>query len=81
MLQDAIDKIRSVLDAFLSRYPLCYGYWQKYATAENRLTDASAAEAVLERGVASTPYSTELWVFYVNWKRNQPDRDGSQVRG
>ena len=76
-MQDAIDRIRPVFDAFLARFPLCYGYWQKYVTAESKLADAAAAERVLERGVASTPYSLDLWLFYTAWKRKQPLAEGA----
>jgi pre-mRNA-processing factor 39 len=64
-LQDDPQHIRSAYDAFLAEFPLCYGYWKRYAEAERRHGSAEAAAAVYERGVAATPYSTELWVAYV----------------
>lgn len=65
-LQDDVQHIRSAYDAFLAEFPLCYGYWKRYAEAERRHGSSEAAAAVLERGVAATPYSTELWVAYAN---------------
>eukprot|EP00882_Tetradesmus_deserticola_P022185 GHRQ01024077.1.p2 GENE.GHRQ01024077.1~~GHRQ01024077.1.p2 ORF type:complete len:199 (+),score=63.65 GHRQ01024077.1:1339-1935(+) len=63
-LQDDVQHIRAAYDAFLAEYPLCYGYWKRYAEAEQRHGSSEAAAAVYERGVAATPYSTELWVAY-----------------
>jgi pre-mRNA-processing factor 39 len=64
-LQDDFQHIRSAYDAFLAEFPLCYGYWKRYAESERRHGSTEAAAAVYERGVAATPYSTELWVAYV----------------
>ena len=79
-LQDAIQHIRAAYDAFLAEYPLCYGYWKKYAEAERRhgsseadaaggsgsssAAGVAAATAVYQRGVAAVPHSAELWVAY-----------------
>jgi hypothetical protein len=65
-LQDDVQHVRSAYDAFLAEFPLCYGYWKRYAEAERRHGSTDAAAAVYERGVAATPYSTELWVAYVS---------------
>jgi hypothetical protein len=63
-LQDELSQIRTAFDAFLVEYPLCYGYWKKYAEAERRHGNIEAATAVYQRGVAATPYSTDLWLAY-----------------
>lgn len=34
--QGDIQHLRAAYDAFLARFPLCYGYWKKYAEAERR---------------------------------------------
>uniref|UniRef100_A0A8C6U805 Pre-mRNA-processing factor 39 n=1 Tax=Neogobius melanostomus TaxID=47308 RepID=A0A8C6U805_9GOBI len=34
------------LEAFLARYPLCYGYWKKFADLERRAGNGSKAEEV-----------------------------------
>lgn len=62
--QDDINRLRSTYDAFFVLYPLCFGYWKKYAEAERRHGSIEAATAVYERGCAATPYSTDLWVAY-----------------
>ena len=62
--QADVDKTREVFDGFLARYPLCYAYWRQYANAV--AAQGGDAEEVLERGVAATPYSTDLWLEYVD---------------
>ena len=63
-LQKDISKVREVFDDFLAKYPLCYGYWMQYVGAEVSSGDKCAD--VLERGVAATPYSIELWLYYID---------------
>lgn len=75
-----MDKVRQVMDAFLAKYPLCYGYWQKYANSESSLGTPASAEAVLERGVTASPSSLELWNHFITWKRKQPDVSDDSVR-
>lgn len=70
-MQADIDRIREVYDAFLSEFPLCYGYWKKYADAEARSGSLDHAAHVYERGVASIPYSIDLWGHFAMFKQNQ----------
>ena len=70
-LQGDIERVREVYDAFLAEFPLCYGYWKKYADAEARLGSLEHAAHVYERGVASIPYSIDLWGHYAMFKQNQ----------
>jgi hypothetical protein len=77
-LQGNILHVREVLDEFLSKYPLCYGYWQQYATAEAQHGDR--AKEVYEQGVAATPYSIDLWIYYLEWLRKQEDTTPEAVR-
>ncbi|CAM6049368.1 unnamed protein product, partial [Sphagnum compactum] len=37
MYYDNILKIQAAYDTFLAEFPLCYGYWKKYADHEVRL--------------------------------------------
>jgi pre-mRNA-processing factor 39 len=67
-LQGDIARIREVYDSFLAQYPLCFGYWKKYADAEGRHASADAAAAVYERGVAAIPYSVDFWGHYAAFK-------------
>ncbi|KAK9840998.1 hypothetical protein WJX81_004975 [Elliptochloris bilobata] len=59
-----IAQLRAVYDGFLAEYPLCYGYWKKYADAEQRHSSPEAAAAVFERGVAAVAHSVDLWNHY-----------------
>jgi pre-mRNA-processing factor 39 len=67
MLQGDLGKLREAYDEFLSEYPLCYGYWKKYADSEHKHGSTEMAKAVIERGVAAVPNSVELWVHYSNY--------------
>ncbi len=79
--QDHLEKLRAVYDAFLALYPLCYGYWKKYADAElKRGGSAETAAAVYERGVASVPYSVDLWGHYAAFKQAQEGSSADDVR-
>eukprot|EP00798_Chlamydomonas_sp_ICE-L_P021455 gene21455-28424_t len=72
---DEIERIRKVFEDFLKYFPLCYGYWKKYADAEGRhgKGDSSRCIAVFERGVAATPYSIDLWGHYATYKKSISD--------
>ncbi|CAN1270170.1 Pre-mRNA-processing factor 39-1 [Linum perenne] len=79
-LQDKIPKIRGVYDAFLAEFPLCYGYWKKYADHEARLGDMDKVVEVYERAVldrlferglayVGTDYlSHPLWDKYIEYE-------------
>jgi pre-mRNA-processing factor 39 len=41
--QGDIVAVRAAYDAFLCEYPLCYGYWKRYAEAERRHGSSSAS--------------------------------------
>ncbi|KAL3154174.1 hypothetical protein ABBQ32_013692 [Trebouxia sp. C0010 RCD-2024] len=69
MLQGDIGRMRPVYDAFLAEYPLCYGYWKKYADAEAKYVSMQEASVVYDRGVAAVPYSVELWGHYAMHKQ------------
>ncbi|KAM9376534.1 pre-mRNA-processing factor 39 [Pholidichthys leucotaenia] len=57
---------RQALQAFLVRYPLCYGYWKKFADLERRSGDNSKAEEVCIQGLQAIPLSVDLWIHYIN---------------
>ncbi|XP_075902884.1 pre-mRNA-processing factor 39 [Nelusetta ayraudi] len=57
---------RRALEAFLSRYSLCYGYWKKYTDLERRAGDNDKAEEVCVRGLKVIPLSVDLWIHYIN---------------
>jgi pre-mRNA-processing factor 39 len=64
-LSDA-DHGREAYDAFLFRYPYCYGYWKKYADFEKRLGQKEKCMAVFELGIKAIPLSADLWLHYLN---------------
>lgn len=68
-LQGDIGRIRPVYDAFLAEYPLCYGYWKKYADAEAKYVSLQEASLVYDRGVAAVPYSVDLWGHFALHKQ------------
>ncbi|XP_028271850.1 pre-mRNA-processing factor 39 isoform X2 [Parambassis ranga] len=57
---------RRSLEAFLARYPLCYGYWKKFADLERRAGYNNKAEEVCIRGLQAIPLSVDLWIHYIN---------------
>jgi pre-mRNA-processing factor 39 len=59
-----ISKIRKVYDAFLAEFPLCFGYWKKYADHEGHLDGVSKVIEVYERAVLAVTYSVDIWVNY-----------------
>jgi hypothetical protein len=77
-IQGDLEKIREVCDEFLGKYPLCYAYWKQYAKAEADL--GGHAESVLNRGVAATPYSIDLWLDYIERTNNNSAASVDDVR-
>lgn len=63
-VQDNILKIRRVYDAFLAEFPLCYGYWKKYADHESRVGSMDKVVEVYERAVQGVTYSVDIWLHY-----------------
>nr|XP_057919167.1 pre-mRNA-processing factor 39 isoform X2 [Doryrhamphus excisus] len=66
---------RRALAAFLARYPLCYGYWKKYADLERRAGNDDKASAVCVQGLRSIPLSVDLWIHYINLLLGTLDMD------
>ncbi|KAI4301036.1 hypothetical protein L6164_034355 [Bauhinia variegata] len=62
--EDNILKIRKVYDTFLAEFPLCYGYWKKYADHEARLGSVDKVVEVYERAVQGVTYSVDMWLHY-----------------
>lgn len=55
---------REKYQAFLSRYPNCYGFWQKYAEYEKKMGNMNDAKGVWEKGIINIPLSIDLWLGY-----------------
>lgn len=64
LFHDEIEKICLVYDSFLSEFPLCYGYWRKYADHMTRLCVIDEAVEVFERAVQSATFCVGVWVDY-----------------
>jgi pre-mRNA-processing factor 39 len=64
----AITATRQIFDTFLSKFPLFFGYWKKYADLEFSIAGTEAAEMVYERGCASITNSVDLWKDYCGFK-------------
>ncbi|KAF3436089.1 hypothetical protein FNV43_RR23181 [Rhamnella rubrinervis] len=62
--ENNILKIRKVYDAFLAEFPLCYGYWKKYADHETNLGSIDKVVEVYERAVQGVTYSVDIWLHY-----------------
>lgn len=60
----SIVKIEKAYDVFLGEFPLCYGYWKKYADHETKLGSPEKTVDVYERAVKSVTYSVDIWMHY-----------------
>ncbi len=67
----AIEDGREAYDAFLHRYPYCYGYWKKYADLEKRKGTPEKCMSVFERGISAIPLSADLWIHYLNHVKSE----------
>ncbi|VAH29455.1 unnamed protein product [Triticum turgidum subsp. durum] len=56
--------ISLVYDTFLLEFPLCHGYWIKYAAHKARLCTYDDVVGVYEQAVQAVPHCTDLWVSY-----------------
>ncbi|KAH7440208.1 hypothetical protein KP509_04G096600 [Ceratopteris richardii] len=73
---EAPDRIHRVYDKFLEEFPLCYGYWKKYADHEIRWGSHQSTIAVYERAVQAVTYSVDIWTHYCSYfisKQEDPD--------
>ncbi|KAF2282812.1 hypothetical protein GH714_043103 [Hevea brasiliensis] len=66
---DNIEKICLAYDSFLSKFPLCYGYWRKYINHKIRLCTVDKVVEAFERAVLSATYSVDMWIDYCNFGR------------
>ncbi|CAN6875434.1 unnamed protein product [Brassica oleracea] len=61
---DDIEKLCLVYDAFLLEFPLCHGYWRKYAYHKMQLCTLDDAVDVFERAIQAATYSLVVWLDY-----------------
>ncbi|KAF9994893.1 hypothetical protein BGZ79_000328 [Entomortierella chlamydospora] len=75
--QANISNVRTIYDAFLNQFPLCFGYWKKYSDLEFLAKGVEGAIEIFERGVKSISNSVDLWVQYCSFviEHKPDDRD------
>merc|ERR1719348_467600 len=56
-----LDDGEEAFNAFLKRYPYCYGYWKKFADFEKRNGTPEKVMEVFAKGTNAIPLSTDLW--------------------
>ncbi|KAI3870204.1 hypothetical protein MKX03_025800 [Papaver bracteatum] len=78
--EDYISKIEKVYDAYLAEFPLCYGYWKKYADHVARLASVDKVLEVYERAVVSVTYSVDIWLHYCVFSMSLNNEDPETVR-
>ncbi|CAH1760689.1 1715_t:CDS:10, partial [Entrophospora sp. SA101] len=79
--QETIANMRNVFDQFLAKFPLCFGYWKKYADFEFMIQGPLEAEKIYERGVEAIPNSVDLWTQYCSFKIEHYPDDIEGIRG
>ena len=66
-------------DSFLLEFPLCQGYWRKYAAHKARLCTIDKVVEVFERAVQSATFCVGVWVDYCTFAVSAYE-DPSDVR-
>nr|XP_024363656.1 pre-mRNA-processing factor 39-like isoform X2 [Physcomitrium patens] len=77
---EVISKIEKAYDAFLAQFPLCYGYWKKYADNEAKLGSSEKVVDVYERAVKAVTYSVDMWMNYCIYAMEKFE-DPEAIRG
>lgn len=71
---------RMAYSTFLEFYPLCYGYWKKYANFEKRNNNIHEFEKVLENSLSAIPISVDLWIYYMTYLRTERYDEEHHIR-
>nr|XP_018912524.1 PREDICTED: pre-mRNA-processing factor 39-like [Bemisia tabaci] len=79
-MESNVEHAREAYDAFLARYPYCYGYWRKYADFEKRKGSREHCEQVFVSGLSAIPLSVDLWLHYLNYFRTTYPEDEVGIR-
>ncbi|CAG8498727.1 16173_t:CDS:10 [Acaulospora morrowiae] len=79
--QENITNMRNVFDQFLAKFPLCFGYWKKYADFEFNVQGPVEAEKIYERSVAAIANSVDLWTQYCAFKIEHYPDNVEEIRG
>ncbi|XP_027919357.1 uncharacterized protein LOC114177943 isoform X2 [Vigna unguiculata] len=62
-----VDKICLVYNNFLSKFPLCHGYWRKYAAHMTCISTTDKVVEVFEKAVLAATYSVGVWFDYCSF--------------
>jgi len=65
---------------FLQEYPLCYGYWKKYADSALKHRGIEAAIGIYERGLEAVHNSVDLWCHYLTFRMTKATDDPPVTR-
>lgn len=71
---------RIAFDKFLDLYPLCHGYWKKYANIERRNNNLDEFEKVIKNGLIAIPISVDLWIYYMTYLRTERSDEVEHIR-
>ncbi|KAI8360944.1 hypothetical protein B0O80DRAFT_436309 [Mortierella sp. GBAus27b] len=74
-----ISNVRTIYDAFLTQFPLCFGYWKKYSDLEFMARGEEGAVEIFERGVKSISNSVDLWVQYCSFVMDHKPDDQDAI--
>ncbi|XP_024366580.1 pre-mRNA-processing factor 39-1 isoform X4 [Physcomitrium patens] len=77
---EVLSKVEKTYDAFLAEFPLCYGYWKKYADHELKLGSSEKVVDVYERAVKAVTYSVDMWMNYCTYAMEKFE-DPEAIRG
>jgi len=78
--QNIVVNARMAYSKFLELYPLCYGYWKKYANFEKRNNNIPEFKKVLENGLSAIPRSVDLWIYYMSYLRLERSNEKEHIR-
>lgn len=70
--RQVLDVSRSVFDKLLTKYPLLFGYWIKYAQLEQQYGDGN--KSIYERAINAFPNSIELWTQYLDLQEDDREK-------
>ena len=57
-------QLREAYNNLLSAWPLCYGYWKRFADFEVEQGSVERASEVYERALVLGSYCVEIWAHY-----------------
>eukprot|EP00742_Colponemidia_sp_Colp-10_P003316 GILJ01003530.1.p1 GENE.GILJ01003530.1~~GILJ01003530.1.p1 ORF type:complete len:613 (+),score=106.44 GILJ01003530.1:52-1890(+) len=67
LTKDRVGDLRRIYEAFLSEFPLCFGFWKKWADLELKEKNFDKVQEIYERGVQAVSKSVDLWAHYCTW--------------